>query len=162
MNEEIDSVAEFLSQNDGGASAHSVSKTSALPYLITAISTLVTGLSIAILAMWLLSEENAIFGGPPATLLAWQDDYEEMTGIDKVNGNLDGSGVTICIVDSGVDLSHPGMDGVSINGWYDAVNGKIDPYDDQGHGTAMTGIIASKGGVGGHRQGFGASHCQGD
>ena len=107
MNEEIDSVAEFLNQNDGGASAHSVSKTSALPYLITAISTLVTGLSIAILAMWLLSEENAIFGGPPATLLAWQDDYEEMTGIDKVNGNLDGSGVTICIVDSGVDLSHP-------------------------------------------------------
>ena len=153
MNEEIDSVAEFLNQNDGGASAHSVSKTSALPYLITAISTLVTGLSIAILAMWLLSEENAIFGGPPATLLAWQDDYEEMTGIDKVNGNLDGSGVTICIVDSGVDLSHPGMDGVSINGWYDAVNGKIDPYDDQGHGTAMTGIIASKGGVGGIAKG---------
>lgn len=153
MDSEISSVAEFLNQNDEGVSRHDVSKTSALPYLITAISTLVTGLSIAILAVWLLSEENAIFGGPPATLLAWQDDYEEMTGIDKLNGNLDGSGVTICIVDSGVDLSHPGMDGVSINGWYDAVNGKIDPYDDQGHGTAMTGIIASKGGVGGIAKG---------
>ena len=100
MDQEIDSVTEFLSQNDEGVSAHSASKVSALPYLITAVSTLVTGLSIAILAMWLLSEENAIFGGPPATLLAWQDDYERMTAIDKVDGDLDGSGVTICIVDS--------------------------------------------------------------
>ena len=153
VDEETDSFTDILNHEDEMKSAHSISKTSALPYLITAISTLVTGLSIAILAMWLLSEENAIFGGPPATLLAWQDDYEEMTSIDKVNGNLDGSGVTICIVDSGVDLSHPGMDGVTINGWYDAVNGKIDPYDDQGHGTAMTGIIASKGGVGGIAKG---------
>lgn len=153
MDQEIDSVTEFLSQNDEGVFAHSASKVSALPYLITAVSTLVTGLSIAILAMWLLSEENAIFGGPPATLLAWQDDYERMTALDKVDGDLDGSGVTICIVDSGVDLSHPGMDGVSINGWYDAINGRIDPYDDQGHGTAMAGIIASKGGVGGIAKG---------
>ena len=153
MDQDIDSVTEFLSQNDEGVSAHSASKVSALPYLVTAVSTLVTGLSIAILAMWLLSEENAIFGGPPATLLAWQDDYERMTAIDKVDGGLDGSGVTICIVDSGVDLSHPGMDGVSINGWYDAINGRIDPYDDQGHGTAMAGIIASKGGVGGIAKG---------
>ena len=153
MDQEIDSVTEFLNQNDEGVYAHSKSKVSALPYLITAVSTLVTGLSIAILAMWLLSEENVIFGGPPATLLAWQDDYERMTAIDKVDGDLDGSGVTICIVDSGVDLSHPGMDGVTIKGWYDAINGKIDPYDDQGHGTAMAGIIASKGGVGGIAKG---------
>ena len=148
MDQEIDLVADFLDRNDEGTLDSILPKSSALPYLITAVSTLVTGLSIAILAMWLLSEDNAIFGGPPSTLLAWQDDYEEMTGIDKVSEDLDGSGVTICIVDSGIDLSHPGMDGVSINGWYDAVNGKIDPYDDQGHGTAMAGIIASKGGVG--------------
>lgn len=153
MDQEIDLVADFLDRNDEGTLDSILPKSSALPYLITAVSTLVTGLSIAILAMWLLSEDNAIFGGPPSTLLAWQDDYEEMTGIDKVSEDLDGSGVTICIVDSGIDLSHPGMDGVSINGWYDAVNGKIDPYDDQGHGTAMAGIIASKGGVGGIAKG---------
>ena len=153
MDQEIDSVADFLSQNPESVTPPGIPKVSALPYLITAVSTLVTGLSIAILAMWLLSEENVIFGGPPATLLAWQDDYEKMTGIDMVDGDLDGSGVTICIVDSGIDLSHPGMDGVSINGWYDAVNGRIDPYDDQGHGTAMTGIIASKGGIGGIAKG---------
>tara|TARA_B100001113_G_scaffold208930_1_gene171306 strand:+ start:3287 stop:4597 length:1311 start_codon:yes stop_codon:yes gene_type:complete len=153
VDQEIDLVADFLDRNDEGTLDSILPKSSALPYLITAVSTLVTGLSIAILAMWLLSEDNAIFGGPPSTLLAWQDDYEEMTGIDKVSEDLDGSGVTICIVDSGIDLSHPGMDGVSINGWYDAVNGKIDPYDDQGHGTAMAGIIASKGGVGGIAKG---------
>ena len=82
MDQEIDSGAEFLNRIDEGTSARNVSKTSALPYLITAISTLVTGLSLAILAMWLLSAANAIFGGPPATLLAWQDDYAEMPGID--------------------------------------------------------------------------------
>ena len=73
---------------------------SAFPYLITAISTLITALSISILALWLLSDENVIFGGPPSTLIAWQEDYERMTGMNDIPSNLDGTGVVICVVDS--------------------------------------------------------------
>ena len=122
---------------------------SSFPYLVTAISTLITALSISILAFWLLSDENSIFGGPPATLVAWQKDYESMTGMDGIPSSLDGTGVTICVVDSGVNLDHPGLQGVEIVGWYDAVNGKPEPYDDQGHGTAMLGIISAREGIGG-------------
>ena len=96
---------------------------SAFPYLITAISTLITALSISILALWLLSDENVIFGGPPSTLIAWQEDYERMTGMNDIPSNLDGTGVVICVVDSGIDLGHPGLDNVEIIGWFDAVNG---------------------------------------
>jgi len=122
---------------------------SAFPYLITAISTLITALSISILALWLLSDENVIFGGPPSTLIAWQEDYERMTGMNDIPSNLDGTGVVICVVDSGVDLGHPGLDNVEIIGWFDAVNGESAPYDDQGHGTAMVGIISAREGIGG-------------
>ena len=48
--------------------------------------------------------------------------------------------MVICVVDSGIDLGHPGLDNVEIIGWFDAVNGESAPYDDQGHGTAMVGI----------------------
>ena len=89
---------------------------SSFPYLVTAISTLITALSISILALWLLSDENSIFGGPPATLVAWQKDYESMTGMDGIPSSLDGTGVTICVVDSGVNLDHPGLQGVEIGG----------------------------------------------
>ena len=122
---------------------------SAFPYLITAISTLITALSISILALWLLSDENIIFGGPPSTLIAWQEDYERMTGMNDIPSNLDGTGVTICVVDSGIDLDHPGLDNVEITAWFDAVNGESTPYDDQGHGTAMVGIISAREGIGG-------------
>ena len=101
---------------------------SAFPYLITAISTLITALSISILALWLLSDENIIFGGPPSTLIAWQEDYERMTGMNDIPSNLDGTGVTICVVDSGIDLDHPGLDNVEITAWFDAVNGESTPY----------------------------------
>ena len=100
---------------------------SAFPYLITAISTLITALSISILALWLLSDENVIFGGPPSTLIAWQEDYERMTGMNDIPSNLDGTGVVICVVDSGIDLGHPGLDNVEIIGWFDAVNGESAP-----------------------------------
>ncbi len=126
---------------------------SALPYVITAVSTLITALSISILALWLLDEDGVIFGGPPPTLVAWQDDYERMTGLDEIPSDLDGTGVAICVVDSGINPSHPGMRGVTIAGWFDAVNGESLPYDDQGHGTAMAGIISSREGIGGISKG---------
>jgi serine protease AprX len=55
-----------------------------------------------------------------------------------------GKGVTIAIVDTGIDGTHPDFKG-RIVGWKDIVNNKPEPYDDFGHGTHCAGIIAGSG-----------------
>ncbi|NJE08460.1 alkaline serine protease [Thermococcus sp. M39] len=56
----------------------------------------------------------------------------------------DGSGITVAVIDTGIDASHPDLQGKVI-GWYDVVNGKTTPYDDNGHGTHVASIIAGTG-----------------
>tara|TARA_Y100000766_G_scaffold251793_1_gene235679 strand:- start:119 stop:1069 length:951 start_codon:yes stop_codon:yes gene_type:complete len=81
-------------------------------------------------------------------------EYMDLIGAnnDSLSG-LDGGGVVVCVVDSGVDLGHPDLRGVELRGWRDSVNGIEEPYDDEGHGTAMTGIIVSDGGLDGIAKG---------
>lgn len=57
----------------------------------------------------------------------------------------DGTGVTICLVDSGIDLLHPDLAHVPLRAWRDLVRGEVQPYDDDGHGTAMAGLIFARG-----------------
>lgn len=52
--------------------------------------------------------------------------------------------VTIAILDSGVDLSHPELVGKIAQG-YDFVNNDNNPQDDYGHGTHVAGIAAALG-----------------
>ncbi|MDF2855371.1 MAG: peptidase [Neobacillus sp.] len=66
---------------------------------------------------------------------------------------IDGSGITVASIDTGVQWNHPALqekyrgydafDGeVShANNWFDAVGGQSVPYDDQGHGTHVTGTM---------------------
>jgi subtilisin family serine protease len=54
------------------------------------------------------------------------------------------SAVTIAIVDSGVDMTHPDLFGKIVAG-YDFVNGDNDPSDDYGHGTHVAGLAAAIG-----------------
>lgn len=53
-----------------------------------------------------------------------------------------GAGMTIAIVDTGVDLGHPDLAGKVIAG-QDYVNGDTDPQDDQEHGTHVAGIAGA-------------------
>ncbi|MDP6662020.1 MAG: S8 family serine peptidase [Candidatus Thalassarchaeaceae archaeon] len=109
--------------------------------------------ALGILYLWAESD-GVLLGGPPAALLAWEDEYRELTGMNDV-GNLDGSGVVMCVVDSGVDLGHPDLDHIVLLGWRDAVNQAAEPYDDEGHGTAMAGIIVADGSFDGGAKGVG-------
>jgi thermitase len=52
------------------------------------------------------------------------------------------TGVTIAIVDTGIDPGHPDLAGKIVAG-YDFVGGDTDPWDENGHGTHVAGIAAA-------------------
>lgn len=53
-----------------------------------------------------------------------------------------GTGVTVAVLDTGIDASHPALSGRVVS-WYDTVNGQSTAYDDHGHGTHCAGIVGS-------------------
>jgi len=56
----------------------------------------------------------------------------------------DGSGIIISIIDTGINLNHPDLDGQIIGG-YDFIDNDDMPEDINGHGTQVAGIIAANG-----------------
>lgn len=58
---------------------------------------------------------------------------------------LDGRGVTICLADTGIDAGHPALRGAPVLAWRDFVDGRVRPYDDDGHGTGMAGLLVGRG-----------------
>lgn len=80
------------------------------------------------------SETNALIGAPQA----W------------AQYNITGKGVTIGIIDTGIDYRHPDLGGgigagKKVIGGFDFVNNDSDPFDDNGHGTHVAGIAAANG-----------------
>lgn len=69
----------------------------------------------------------------------------EMTQVDELHDEgLTGASVRVAVVDSGVDAEHREYDGVTIQ-WRDFVNDRSDPYDDDGHGTHVSGLVVAQG-----------------
>ena len=81
---------------------------------------------------------------------AGSNGYGEVWPLDLIRADnlhdqdLRGRGVKVAIIDTGIDLSHPEFDGVTIE-WADLVANRPDAYDDNGHGTHVAGIIAAQG-----------------
>lgn len=60
-----------------------------------------------------------------------------------------GKGVTVAILDSGIDYNHPDLGGGfgpghKVVAGHDFVNNDDDPMDDNGHGTHVAGIVAAR------------------
>jgi serine protease AprX len=69
-----------------------------------------------------------------------------------VTGDRDGlshgfsrTDVVACVIDTGIDTSHVDLDQGQVIGWKDFVNGRTSPYDDNGHGTHVSSILAGQG-----------------
>ncbi len=69
-----------------------------------------------------------------------------------VTGDRDGlprsysrTDVVACVIDTGIDSSHVDLDQGQVIGWKDFINGRSSPYDDNGHGTHVSAIIAGQG-----------------
>jgi hypothetical protein len=79
-------------------------------------------------------------------------------GLQVNNINLTGAGQAVCVIDTGVDYTHPDLggclgEGCKVLGGYDFVNDNADPMDDHytsssshSHGTHVAGIVAANGG----------------
>jgi len=70
--------------------------------------------------------------------------------IDAQGSPVTGTGVTVAVIDTGIDYDHPDLGGgfgadYKVVGGYDFYNGDSDPMDDNGHGTHVAGIIAANG-----------------
>jgi len=81
-------------------------------------------------------------------------------GVDKIDApavwekGITGTGITVAVVDTGIDSTHPDLDDLDDNpstndpkvvGWVDYVNSQPSPYDDHGHGTHVSGTISGTG-----------------
>ena len=86
--------------------------------------------------------DGLTFVRPSEELLESEQVYKQL--INKPSG-LSGKGVNVCIVDTGLQLNHPDLEGFDVAGWMDIVQGKSNPYDDNGHGTNMAGILIADG-----------------
>lgn len=72
----------------------------------------------------------------------------EMTQLRTMNSQgYKGAGVVVGIVDTGIEPKHKDLNHVEIVAWKDFVNDKENPYDDNGHGTHVAGIICAKGDI---------------
>ena len=144
--EEIEEVIDAF-DNDLDKAELDSNFSDAFPWVVGIVSGLVTFLSILILILWIWSEANGgLIGGPAPTLTGWEESYRDLTGLDEIEG-LDGTGVVVCVVDSGIELNHPDLQHIELSGWFDAINSHETPYDDEGHGTAMAGLLVAQNGL---------------
>ncbi|NOR48587.1 MAG: S8 family serine peptidase, partial [Methanosarcinaceae archaeon] len=95
-----------------------------------------------------LVEDSVVVGGVDVlATTAW--------GVEKINApqvwdliyngiNINGTGVNVSIIDTGINYNHPDLASNYIGG-YDFVNKDTDPMDDNWHGTHVAGIVAGTG-----------------
>ena len=111
----------------------------------------------------LLELPGVVFIALDGILEIQMEDVVPAHGVDLVwqDTGYTGAGVTMAIIDTGIDANHSGLDDLDddnstndtkVIAFYDAVNNpgatngsEIYPYDDNGHGTHCAGITAGTG-----------------
>jgi subtilisin family serine protease len=97
----------------------------------------------------LLSSLNIISVELDREVYAIDVELDNSWGVKKIGADIVharnnfGAGVAGCILDTGMDLTHPDLNGAYAGG-YDYVNNDADPRDDNGHGTHVAGIWAAR------------------
>lgn len=121
---------------------------------IKKVSTIFVGIFVISVFWFVFDVFSAdILNDRPAPIVTSREaSFDTLTQFDDLS-QYDGSGVSVCIVDSGIDMSHPDLANLELASWTDFVEGKSNPYDDNGHGTMMAGILVADGGLTGLARG---------
>lgn len=89
---------------------------------------------------------SGVKSSPAPKHVPWN--LEQISVTENLQARYSGEGVTVGIIDSGVDISHPalaakwrGNTGDKALSWFDAVAGSPAPVDSTGHGTHVLGTI---------------------
>ncbi|PWB51956.1 MAG: hypothetical protein C3F06_09220 [Candidatus Methanoperedenaceae archaeon] len=72
---------------------------------------------------------------------------DEIKGINATKVwelGIDGSGINVSVIDTGINASHPDISGRVIK-WMDYINDNLSGYDDNGHGTHVAGTVGGNG-----------------
>ena len=71
------------------------------------------------LSIWAISgfSGGGITYGPSAMSIELHDEFDSLIQSDNVT--LTGKGVTVCIVDTGINLNHIELEGINLIGWKD-------------------------------------------
>jgi len=77
---------------------------------------------------------------------------DDVWNIQGTSGNITGQGQVVCVIDSGIDYTHPDLGGCigpgcKVLDGIDFINNDNDPMDDNSHGTHVAGIVAANGGI---------------
>ena len=113
---------------------------------IVSVATAVLLILVAGFAYNIVVGDGLTFVKPSDALIESEQSYRELINLP---GGYSGAGVNVCIVDTGMELNHPDLEGFDVTGWIDIVQGKSNPYDDHGHGTNMAGILVANGWING-------------
>jgi serine protease AprX len=103
---------------------------------------------------WLAKHPKVGWISPDRSLGAQWDYGAKAIGADQVwtSPGAQGSGIRVAVLDTGVagnpnDLNFYGSSTSRVVAWKDFVQDGQSPYDDNGHGTLVAGIIAGNGGA---------------
>ena len=119
--------------------------------MITIFASAILLIGVGMFTWQILAGEISLFG-PSSLVLEKEESFHSLIQYDDVDG-LSGNGVGVCIVDSGIDVEHQDLENLNLAGWSDFVGTSSTPYDDNGHGTSMAGILVADGGLTGIARG---------
>ncbi|ATC96861.1 S8 family peptidase [Pseudoalteromonas tunicata] len=99
----------------------------------------------------------ALAGGDPLTPQQWHLQNTGQSGFSLSNGiagndldldfahlmGIKGRGITVAVIDSGVEISHPDLKANVVAGSLNVADGSDFPTDLNGHGTSVAGLIAA-------------------
>ncbi|GIF97374.1 S8 family serine peptidase [Catellatospora citrea] len=107
-------------------------------------------------AVSLLAAVTTVGMGSAAHADRYRDDqwYLPFLRVAEAHAISQGEGVTVAVIDSGVEGKHPDLTGNVLKGFDTIVGGDGDGWgDDEGHGSSMAGLIAGHGHGAGNKDG---------
>ena len=110
---------------------------------LTVLASGVLIITVGVFAYMIFTGEISL-SGPSALVLEKEEDFDKLVQYDSVD-RYSGNGVSVCMVDSGIDMTHPDLSGLTLADWSDFISNRDSPYDDNGHGTMMAGILVADG-----------------